>query len=141
MDLKIKDVRAEMPNYANYKDWQRSGPILGIAVHHSATADRTTGAPIGNADTFFDYHVNQRGWAHGGYNYVITGSGDIEYAWMKNCRLSRRFCRPGQFRGFGAGPVLEQPLPGSLSGRLFSQGRTYRDDAGRTQPFQQFQQP
>ena len=80
MDLNIKDVRAEMPNYQNYKDWQRSGQILGIAVHHSATANRMTGAPAGNALTFFNYHVNTRGWAHGGYNYVIPGSGEIEYA-------------------------------------------------------------
>lgn len=80
MDPKIKDVRAEMPNYQNYKDWQRDGDIRGIAIHHSATADRITGAPAGNAHSFFDYHVNTRGWAHGGYNYVITGDGTVEYA-------------------------------------------------------------
>ena len=80
MDLNINDVRAEMPNYQNYKDWQRSGQILGIAVHHSATVDRVTGAPLGTARTFFDYHVNTRGWAHGGYNYVIPGDGTVEYA-------------------------------------------------------------
>ena len=65
MSLVLNDVRAEMPNYETYKDWQRNGQVLGIAVHHSATADRNTGAPIGNAASFFNYHVNTRGWAHG----------------------------------------------------------------------------
>ena len=66
MDLNIKDVRADMPNYENYKDWQRKGEILGIAVHHSATADHVTGAPTGNAHSFFNYHVNVRSWASEG---------------------------------------------------------------------------
>ena len=80
MALNINDLRAEMPNYENYKDWQRSGTFLGIAVHHSATVNRVTGAPTGNAASFFNYHVNVLGWSHGGYNYVIPGSGQIEYA-------------------------------------------------------------
>ena len=73
MDVSIKDVRAEMPNYEQYRDWQRDGDILGITIHHSATVDRTTGGPVGDAQTFFDYHVKTLGWTHGGYNYVITG--------------------------------------------------------------------
>jgi LysM repeat protein len=135
MDLKIKDVRAEMPNYANYKDWQRSGPILGIAVHHSATADRTTGAPIGSAHTFFDYHVNQRGWAHGGYNYVITGSGEVEYALdEKIAAYHAGFADPDNSEGLEQGQYWNNHyLAVCLSG-WFSQGRTYRDNAGRTQP-------
>ena len=39
MDLNINDIRADMPNFQNYKDWQRSGGIFGIAVHHSATVN------------------------------------------------------------------------------------------------------
>ena len=58
MTLNIKDVREAMPNYDFYKDWHRSGDILGIAIHHSATANRLTGAPVGDAATFFNYHVN-----------------------------------------------------------------------------------
>ncbi|GIK41044.1 MAG: hypothetical protein BroJett011_48770 [Chloroflexota bacterium] len=135
MDLKIKDVRAEMPNYANYKDWQRPGPILGIAVHHSATADRTTGAPIGNAHTFFDYHVNQRGWAHGGYNYVITGSGDIEYALdEKIAAYHAGFADPDNSEGLEQGQYWNNHYLAVCLAGWFSQGRTYRDDAGRTQP-------
>ncbi len=80
MPVNITDLRAQMPNYNAYKDWQRPGDILGIAIHHSATANRRTGAPIGDAFAFFNYHVNVRGWMHGGYNYVIPGSGEIQYA-------------------------------------------------------------
>lgn len=78
--LKLVDVRAKMPNYENYKDWERDGDITGIAIHHSATADYETGAPSGSAASFFDYHVNVRGWSHGGYHYVILGDGTVEYA-------------------------------------------------------------
>jgi len=80
MPVNITDLRAQMPNYNAYKDWQRPGDILGIAIHHSATANRRTGAPTGDAFAFFNYHVNVRGWMHGGYNYVIPGSGEIQYA-------------------------------------------------------------
>ncbi|MBE7470291.1 MAG: hypothetical protein DPW09_27785 [Anaerolineae bacterium] len=135
MNLTIKDVRAEMPNYATYKDWQRSGPILGIAIHHSATADRTTGAPIGNAHTFFDYHVNQRGWAHGGYNYVITGSGEIEYALdEKIAAYHAGFADPDNSEGLEHGQYWNNHYLAICLSGWFSQGRTYRDSAGRTQP-------
>ena len=62
MTLNVKDVREQMPNFNSYKDWHRKGQILGIAIHHSATANKVTGAPVGNAAAFFDYHVNTRGW-------------------------------------------------------------------------------
>jgi hypothetical protein len=135
MDLNIKDVRAEMPNYANYKDWQRSGPILGIAVHHSATADRTTGAPIGNARTFFDYHVQQRGWTHGGYNYVITGSGEIEYALdEKIAAYHAGFADPDNSEGLEHGQYWNNHYLAICLAGWFSQSRTYQDSAGHTQP-------
>jgi len=69
-----------MPNYQAYEDWQRSGSITGLAIHHSATADPRSGAPLGNALTFFHYHVNVRGWTHGGYHYVLLPDGTLEYA-------------------------------------------------------------
>jgi len=69
-----------MPNYAAYKDWQRNGQVTGIALHHSATAAPHTGAPVGNARTFFSYHVDTRGWTHGGYHYVLLPDGALEYA-------------------------------------------------------------
>jgi hypothetical protein len=135
MDLKIKDVRAEMPNYANYEDWQRSGPILGIAVHHSATADRTTGAPLGNAHSFFDYHVNQRGWAHGGYNYVITADGAIEYALdEKIAAYHAGFADPDNSEGLEQGQYWNNHYLAVCLAGWFSQNRTYRDNAGHTQP-------
>lgn len=135
MELKIKDVRAEMPNYANYKDWQRSGLILGVAIHHSATADRTTGAPIGNAHTFFDYHVNQRGWAHGGYNYVITGSSEVEYALdEKIAAYHAGFADPDNSEGLEQGQYWNNHYLAICMAGWFSQGRTYRDDSGRAQP-------
>jgi nucleoid-associated protein YgaU len=135
MDLKIKDLRAEMPNYSNYSTWQRSGPILGIAIHHSATADWTTGAPLGDARTFFDYHVKQRGWAHGGYNYVITGSGEIEYALdEKIAAYHAGFADPDNSDGLEQGQYWNNHYLAICMAGWFSQSRTYRDSAGHTQP-------
>lgn len=135
MDLKIKDVRAEMPNYSNYKDWQRNGPILGLTIHHSATADRTSGAPLGNAHSFFDYHVNQRGWTHGGYNYVITGDGEIEYALdEKIAAYHAGFADPDNSEGLEFGQYWNNHYLAICLAGWFSQNRTYRDSAGHTQP-------
>jgi LysM repeat protein len=135
MDLNIKDVRAQMPNYQAYKDWQRSGAILGIAVHHSATADRVTGAPIGTARTFFDYHVNQRGWTHGGYNYVITATGDIEYALdEKIAAFHAGFADPDNSEGLEEGQYWNNHYLAICMAGWFMENRTYRDDSGRTQP-------
>jgi nucleoid-associated protein YgaU len=135
MDLQIKDVRAEMPNYANYEDWQRSGEILGIAIHHSATADRTTGAPIGNAHSFFDYHVNGRGWAHGGYNYVITADGEVEYALdEKIAAYHAGFADPDNSEGLEQGQYWNNHYLAICLAGWFSQNRTYRDNAGHTLP-------
>jgi LysM repeat protein len=135
MDLKINDVRAEMPNYSSYENWQRSGPILGIAIHHSATADWTTGVPIGDAYTFFDYHVNQRGWAHGGYNYVITGAGEIQYALdEKIAAYHAGFADPDNSEGLEQGQYWNNHYLAICLSGWFSQGRTYRNSAGQTQP-------
>jgi hypothetical protein len=135
MALTIKDVRAEMPNYENYKDWQRSGEILGIAVHHSATADRTTGAPVGDAQSFFDYHVNTRGWTHGGYNYVITGDGTIEYALdEKISAYHAGFKDPDNSEGLEFGQYWNNHYLAICLSGWFSDNRTYRDADGRTQP-------
>ncbi len=133
MDLNIKDLRAEMPNYQTYKDWNRDGPILGIAVHHSATADRITGAPVGNARTFFDYHVNARGWAHGGYNYVIPGSGEIEYALdEKISAYHAGFKDPDNSEGLERGQYWNNHYLAICLSGWFSNDRTYRDADGHT---------
>lgn len=133
MELTIKDVRAEMPNYQVYKNWQRSGDILGIAIHHSATADHTTGAPTGNAKTFFDYHVQARGWTHGGYNYVITGDGQIEYALDEAISAYHAgFKDPDNSEGLEYGQYWNNHYLAICLSGWFSDNRTYRDNGGRT---------
>lgn len=131
MELNIKDVRAGMPNYDNYKDWHRNGDILGIAVHHSATVDRATGAPVGNARTFFDYHVNTRGWAHGGYNFVITGDGQIEYALdEKISAYHAGFKDPDDSEGLEYGQYWNNHYLAICLAGWFSENRTHRDADG-----------
>jgi LysM repeat protein len=135
MALSIKDVRAEMPNYEYYKDWQRPGDILGIAVHHSATADRTTGAPLGEAKTFFDYHVNTRGWGHGGYNYVITGQGVVEYALdEKISAYHAGFKDLDDSLGLENGQFWNNHYLAICLSGWFAEGRTYRDSQGVERP-------
>lgn len=134
-NLNMVDVRDQMPNYEVYKDWQRSGAILGIAVHHSATADRETGAPTGDALTFFNYHVHGRGWAHGGYNYVIRDDGVIEYALdEKITAYHAGFKDPSDSYGLEHGQYWNNHyLAVCLSG-WFSNGRTWRDENGVVHP-------
>jgi N-acetyl-anhydromuramyl-L-alanine amidase AmpD len=78
--MKIHDVREHMPNYARYCDRHRTGAVTGIAVHHSATANRLTGLSMEDARTIFRYHVETLGWDHGGYHYLIHPNGLVEYA-------------------------------------------------------------
>ncbi len=134
MNLTIKDVRAEMPNYENYKDWQRNGAILGIAIHHSGTADRITGAAIGNAQSFFNYHVNTRGWTHGGYNYVIPGNGDIEYALEEKISAYHAgFKDPDNSEALEYGQYWNNHYIAICLSGWFSTNRTYQDAEGHTQ--------
>ncbi|RPJ55349.1 MAG: N-acetylmuramoyl-L-alanine amidase, partial [Dehalococcoidia bacterium] len=134
MALNIKDVRAEMPNYQNYKDDRRDGQILGIAVHHSATADRATGAPSGNALSFFEYHVNTRGWTHGGYNYVIRGDGLIEYALdEKISAYHAGFKDPNDADGLEQGQYWNNHYLAICLAGWFQNNRTYQDAGGQTQ--------
>lgn len=135
MDLNIRDVRAEMPNYGNYRDWRRSGPVLGIAIHHSATADHVTGAPTGDAYTYFNYHVNVQGWSHGGYHYVITGRGEVQYALDEQIPAYHAgFKDPSDSLGLEQGQYWNNHyLAVCLSG-WFSENRTYRDASGYIHP-------
>ncbi|RMF01815.1 MAG: N-acetylmuramoyl-L-alanine amidase, partial [Chloroflexi bacterium] len=128
----IKDVRAIMPNYAAYKNWHRNGKILGIAVHHSATANRLTGAPIGDAATFFNYHVNTRGWTHGGYNYVITAGGQIEYALDdKISAYHAGFKDPDNSERLEYGQYWNNHYLAICLAGWFTDNRTYQDESGR----------
>lgn len=78
--LDARDVRAAMPNYAAYRGIRRPGPVTGIALHHSATANRVTGVSLDSALTVFRYHVETLGWSRGGYHYLVHPNGVVEYA-------------------------------------------------------------
>lgn len=135
MDLNIRDRRAEMPNYAYYKDWQREGSVVGIAIHHSATADHVTGAPLGDAHSFFNYQVNVQGWKHGGYHYVITGAGEIQYALDEKIPAYHAgFKDPGDSLGLEQGQYWNNHYLAICLAGWFSENRTYRDARGYVQP-------
>ncbi len=78
--LKVRDVRATMPNYGAYCDVRREGDVTGIAIHHSATANVVTGVSMDDAATIFRHHVETLGWSHGGYHYLVHPTGLVEYA-------------------------------------------------------------
>jgi N-acetyl-anhydromuramyl-L-alanine amidase AmpD len=78
--LRIRDVREHMPNYGQYQDRRREGTVTGIAIHHSATANRVTGLSMDDARTIFQHHVGTLGWEHGGYHYLVHPGGLVEYA-------------------------------------------------------------
>ena len=131
MPPNVVDVRDQMPNYETYKNWQRSGDILGIAIHHSGTADRQTGQPTGDAFNYFDYHVNGRGWVHGGYNYVITGEGVIQYALdEKIAAYHAGFKDVDNSEGLEFGQYWNNHYLAICVAGWFSDNRTYRDDEG-----------
>ncbi len=134
-DLTIVDVREQMPNYDAYKDWQREGDILGIAIHHSATVDHETGAPVGNAASFFDYHVRVRGWTHGGYNYVLLPDGTLEYCLdEKIAAYHAGFKDPNNSLGLEFGQYWNNHYLAICLPGWFSNDRTWTDDAGQTHP-------
>jgi len=133
--LRIIDVRDKMPNYEAYKDWQRSGPVNGIAIHHSATADRQTGAPVGDALTFFNYHVNTRGWTHGGYNYVLLPDGTLEYALdEKIAAYHAGFQDPDNAHKLEHGQYWNNHYLAICLVGYFENGRTWQDSAGQAHP-------
>lgn len=76
----IRDVRASMPNYEHSQALRRPRVITGIAVHHSATANRVTGVSLDDAASIFRYHVETLGWSRGGYHYLVHPNGLVEYA-------------------------------------------------------------
>jgi LysM repeat protein len=129
--VKLKDVRADMPNYEAYKDWQRSGDITGIAVHHSAAASSATGKPLGNALSYFNYHVNTRGWSHGGYHYVILDDGTVEYALDEKIGgYHAGFKDPNDSLNLEHGQYWNNHYIAICLAGWFSSGRTYRDKEG-----------
>jgi monofunctional biosynthetic peptidoglycan transglycosylase len=79
MKLAVIDRRDYMPIRPAAALQLRTEPILGVAIHHSATVNRLTGAPLGDAGTIFRNQVFGQGWDHGAYHYVINAQGQIEY--------------------------------------------------------------
>jgi N-acetyl-anhydromuramyl-L-alanine amidase AmpD len=80
-ELRVVDVRGEMPvRPGSPPPGQRTGAVLGVAVHHSATANVANGLSLDTARTIFEHQVLRRGWQHGGYHYVIRPNGMVEYA-------------------------------------------------------------
>jgi N-acetyl-anhydromuramyl-L-alanine amidase AmpD len=78
--VRIVDVRDEMPARPGSTPLPRSGDVLGIAVHHSATANVANGLSLDTARSIFEHQVFRRGWSHGGYHYLIRPNGLVEYA-------------------------------------------------------------
>ncbi|MDM8528910.1 N-acetylmuramoyl-L-alanine amidase [Anaerolineales bacterium HSG24] len=133
MSLTINDVRAKMPNYNNYKEKKRRGNIVGIAIHHSETINRATGAPVGNAKNLFAYQTKVQGLAHGGYNYVITHRGKVEYALDENIpALHAGFQDPSDTLGLEYGEYWNNHYLAICLVGWFSNGRAYRDTEGYT---------
>lgn len=133
MTANLTDVRTEMPNYDEYEHWQRHGEILGIAIHHSETINRATGEPMGNANHLAEYHVNVRGWAHGGYNYVITPTGEIEYALDEKVPAYHAdFEDPSDSLGLEYGQYWNNHYLAICLVGWFSDQRSYRDKQGHT---------
>jgi hypothetical protein len=79
-NLHIVDVRAEMPSAATASTARRTGPVLGVAIHHSAAVSPATGLSRATARSIFEMHVFERGWDQGGYHYLVRPNGLIEYA-------------------------------------------------------------
>lgn len=128
---RLVDVRTQMPNYENYKNQFRTGEILGIAIHHSATADRQTGEPTGDAFSFFNYHVNGRGWDHGGYNYVIPFEGAIQYALDERISAYHAgFKDPDNSQGLEQGQYWNNHYLAICVSGWFSNNRSWQDEAG-----------
>lgn len=129
--LRISDIRTQMPNYQAYKHWQRSGAVTGIAIHHSATADRQTGAPIGDAFTFFNYHVNSLGWTHGGYNYVLLPDGTLQHALDERIAgYHAGFKDPNNEHNLEHGQYWNNHYLAICLVGYFDNGRTWRDREG-----------
>jgi N-acetyl-anhydromuramyl-L-alanine amidase AmpD len=78
--LRIRDVRDQMPSRGDAETFARRGAVTGIAVHHSATANRVTGVSMDDASTIFRHHVEHMEWSRGGYHYLIHANGLVEYA-------------------------------------------------------------
>ena len=132
-ELKIKDVRSEMPNYAAYRDKERQTSIAGIAIHHSATANAANGLSLDNALSIFRYHVDVRGWDHGGYHYLVHPNGLIEYALdVKVAAYHAGFHDPDDTMHLERGQYWNNHFLAVCLLGWFEKNRTIRDQSGST---------
>ena len=93
----------------------RSGAVLGIAVHHSATANVANGLSLDTARTIFEHQVFGRGWAHGGYHYCIRPTGLVEYSLDEAVAgFHAGFVDPGDRLGLEYGQFWDGALPGRV---------------------------
>jgi len=133
--MNIKDVRAEMPNYDQYKEWERKGEIIGLTIHHSETVNRATGAPIGNSHSLAQFDVQVQGRMHGSYNYIILPDGTIEYALDEEIPAYHAdFYDPSDLMGLEYGQYWNNHYLAICLVGWFSNGRTYRGKNGHTHP-------
>lgn len=78
--LRILDVRADMPVRDSAALEPRRGAVLGLAIHHSATASPGSGVALDTARSIFESQVLRRGFGHGAYHYLVRPNGVVEYA-------------------------------------------------------------
>jgi N-acetyl-anhydromuramyl-L-alanine amidase AmpD len=69
-----------MPRHGSAPALPRQGPVMGLAVHHSAKINPATGLSTATAQTIFEEQMRHAGWDHGAYHYLIRPNGLIEYA-------------------------------------------------------------
>jgi len=130
-DLRIRDVRSQMPGGTNAPAARRAGAIVGLAIHHSATAS-ATGASLDTARTLFEAHVHGRGWDHGAYHYVIRPTGLIEYALDEAIPgYHAGFDDPGDTLNLEAGQFWNQHYLAVCLVGWFENDRRARDAQGR----------
>jgi monofunctional biosynthetic peptidoglycan transglycosylase len=79
LKFEIVDVRPLMLNYPYEFHLDSKRNVKGITIHQSRTVDYE-GIPFGTAQSIFDTQIKAFGWESGGYHYIISPNGKIEYA-------------------------------------------------------------
>jgi N-acetyl-anhydromuramyl-L-alanine amidase AmpD len=134
-DLRIRDVRSQMPTGAHIAAAKRMGAILGVAIHHSASAHPASGLSIETAHSIFLDHVQNRGWEHGGYHYVIRPNGEIEYALDETVAgYHAGFNDPTDALQLERGQFWNQHYLGVCAAGWFDNDRQYKSAEGQAQP-------
>ncbi len=130
-DLRIQDVRSQMPGGLHPPAARRTALILGLAIHHSATAS-ASGASLDTARTLFAAQVQARGWDHGAYHYVIRPTGRIEYALDESIPgYHAGFDDPGDALNLERGQFWNQHYLAVCLVGWFENDRRARDAQGR----------